>query len=81
MSLSLAGSVGWEGAVGFFRADLGQFTDEPHLEDCILKKAIYDKNGGMTHDTVVFALALKIYEKSEAVPDRNRVRIIMVRCG
>jgi len=26
-----------------------------------IKKGAYDKNGGITHDTAVFALALKIY--------------------
>jgi len=25
------------------------------------RKGVYDKNGGITHDTAVFALALKIY--------------------
>ncbi len=45
------------------------------------RKEAYDKSGGITHDTAAFALALKIYKKSEAVPDWNRVRIIIIWCG
>ena len=45
------------------------------------RKGAYDKNSGITHDTAVFALALKICQKSEAVPNWNRVRIIIISCG
>ena len=45
------------------------------------RKGAYDKSGGSTRDTAGFAVSLKIYLKSEAVPDWNRVRIIIIWCG
>lgn len=36
------------------------------------RKGAFNKSSGITYDTAAFALAFKIYEKSEAAPNWNQ---------